>query len=241
LIHGPAHYRQTFQPENDGISVENRDRSIGMHEEDKKLETPSQPNRGGLSIVPGVRAGRSSKVVQCPVCSQQTEYTDGQEHCGMCGAGLMSVIAESPYSGHEPNLVPASHHIYHLRPAVRTVNERRHPRIPCRNVKACIKTAQGASVVVDLVNISRGGACFMSSAEFYPGTAVSIATHYIEGGHNIYQDGQIIRVQRMASATLPGVYAFEFLSQPRLRNIPEHVPGTLVEGSTGASADHAGV
>jgi hypothetical protein len=192
-----------------------------MHEDYKKRETPSTPNRIGLSIVPenGVRAdrrGTSQKVVQCAACAQPTDFTDGDGHCSMCGAGLNSEISESHYSGYEPNLVSNCHEIYHLKPTVRTVNERRHPRIPCRSVKACIKTEQGSSVVVSVVNISRGGICFTGVTEFCPGAPVTVATHYIEGGQNIYQDGQIIRVHCKGSATLPGVYAIEFYGkQPR--------------------------
>jgi hypothetical protein len=115
------------------------------------------------------------------------------------------------YAGYEPDLVPICHELYYLKPAVRTVNQRRYPRIPCRNVKACIRTEQGSSAVVNLVNMSRGGLCFTSEMEFCPGTRVSIATHFIEGGHNIFQDGRIIRVQSKGSATLPGEYAVEFV------------------------------
>jgi len=120
-------------------------------------------------------------------------------------------IGESSYSGHEPNLVPLSHEVYYLKPDERTVNERRHPRIPCRNVKACIKTEQGSSVVVSLVNMSRSGFFFTSLVEFTPGTPVSVATHFIEGGHNIFQDGRIVRVHSKGTATLPGEYAIELL------------------------------
>lgn len=186
----------------------------------KKSGTPSQPNPLGLSIVPesGVRSDRDSlsqKVMQCPTCAQQTD-AEGDDICEMCGTGLSSGVAEANYSGHEPNLVPNGQEVYHFKPTVRTVNERRHLRIPCRDVKACIKTEQGFSVVVNIVNISRGGVCFTGSTEFSPGTPVSIATHYIKGGHNIYQDGRIVRVHCKGSATLPGVYAVEFLRKPLL-------------------------
>jgi hypothetical protein len=93
-------------------------------------------------------------------------------------------------------------------------------RIPCRNVKALIKTGAGAGAVVDVVNISRGGVCFTSVEKFRLGTSVSIATHYIEGGHNIYQNGRIIRVEREASAMLPGEYAIEFLPERRSKVEP---------------------
>jgi hypothetical protein len=190
-----------------------------MQEENNILGMPSEPTRAGLSIVAvnGLRTDGGilrCKVVQCSVCMQQTEYTDGHENCEMCGAGLSS--GESAYSGYEPHFVPICPEVYLLTPLVRTVNERRYPRIPCRNVKACVKTALGSSIVVNVVNISRGGVCFTSAEKFCAETPVSIATHYIDGGQNIYQDGRIIRVQRRPTAMLPGEYAIEFLQRERL-------------------------
>jgi hypothetical protein len=175
---------------------------------------PSESTRCGLSIVPvnGLRTDRSGlscKVVQCSACLQQTEYTDGHNNCEICGAGLSS--GESAYSGFEPTLMHSAHDAYQITPTIRAVNERHYPRISCRNVKAGIKTAQGSIIIVDLLNISRGGLCFTSLSDFLSRTLVSIATHYIEGGHNIFQDGTIIRVQRRGSATILGEYAVEYL------------------------------
>lgn len=186
-----------------------------MREKSEKRGKPSKMNPVGLSIVPGngVRVNHrdeSPEVVQCPACAPQTNRSAGEGFCETCGVGLTAGSVEPNYSGYEPNLVPTGHEVYHLKPTVRTVNERRHPRIPCRSVKACIKTEHGSSFVVNVVNMSKSGICFTDDMEFSPGTRVSIATHYIEGGHNIYQDGQIIRVHCKGSATLPGVYAVEF-------------------------------
>jgi hypothetical protein len=97
-----------------------------------------------------------------------------------------------------------------MKPEVRTKNDRRHHRIPARKTQACIKTEGGENVIVNLVDISRGGACFTSYVNFQPGTPVLIATHYIEGGQNIFQLGRIVRVQHRAMATLPGEFAVEF-------------------------------
>lgn len=186
-----------------------------MAEGTSEHEKPAQLNRGGLSIVTvnGVRADRtgvSRKVMQCAACWQLTEYTD-HEYCQMCGAGLSVANSDVSYSGYEPNLLPACHEIYYLKPSIRTVNERQSPRIRCRNVKASIKTEQGTHVIVNLVNISRGGVCFISDVDFCPETPVSIATHYIEGGQNIYQSATIVRVQNRPTAVLPGEYAIEFV------------------------------
>jgi hypothetical protein len=187
----------------------------------------SLSNQAGLSIVCSrdARFGPSSKVVQCKVCAQQTEYTDNHAQCHACEAGLSLNIADSHYSGYEPTLVPTCHEVYMLKPAVRTVDERRYPRITCRNVRACINTEANAGVIVDLINISRGGVCFSSYAEFHPGTPVSIATHYIVGGQNIFQNGRIVRMQRSPSATAPGEYAIEF--SPNNGGMGVTIPGTL--------------
>jgi hypothetical protein len=130
---------------------------------------------------------------------------------------------KSSYSGHEPNLVVTGHDSYFVKPAVRTGESRRHHRIPCRNVKACIKTATGSNVIVELFNISRGGIYFSSAAHFLPGALVSIATHYIEGGSNVFQDGRIVRMQRKPSETEPGEFAAEFIHKWRLTVPGGHV------------------
>jgi hypothetical protein len=51
--------------------------------------------------------------------------------------------------------------------------------------------------------------CFRSAENFYPGTAVSVATHYIEGGQNIFQNGRIVRVCRPSGMTSAD-YGVEF-------------------------------
>lgn len=186
-------------------------------------------NRVGLSIVRSrdVRSGSrswSQKIVQCAACAQQTEYAE-DACCQFCGAGLSPENIESNYSGYEPNLVPTCHEVYLFEPTVRTVDERKHPRIPCRNVRACIKTEANPDVVVDVINVSRGGVCFSSYAEFHPGIPVSIATHYIVGGQNIFQNGRIVRMQRSPSATAPGEYAIEF--SPNNGGMGVTIPGTL--------------
>lgn len=110
------------------------------------------------------------------------------------------------YSGLDSELV-TGYESYNVRPAV---EKRAYPMIPCRNVKACIKTKQGERVVVDLVKISRGGVCFISFATLTIGTLVSIATHYVEGGENIYQEGRINRAWHKHTEMLPSEYVIEF-------------------------------
>jgi hypothetical protein len=127
----------------------------------------------------------------------------------MCGEGLA-------YSGHQPEGLVAPQEIdpygepYNVEPAVRTGNERRHPRIPSRNAQACVRT-QFRSIVVNVTNVSRNGFCFRSTEKFWKGTLVSVATYYIEGGQNIFQKGKIVRVRPSPSGLLTE-YGVEFLS-----------------------------
>jgi hypothetical protein len=108
-----------------------------------------------------------------------------------------AAVAAQPVSGHDD-------------PAVKPVNRRRQPRVPCRKVRAYVITDDVPGVVVDVVDVSRGGLCFVSFEQFLPQTAVSIATHYIEGGQNIFQDGLIVRARPRRSGTMPTEYAVEF-------------------------------
>jgi hypothetical protein len=188
-----------------------------MSREYSELGTPALPNRVGLSIIyeNGKRADRqrSRQVVQCSACFQMTEYTEENAICELCGAQINA--SSSTYSGHELDaLVVTGHESFLVKPA----KERRHPRVPCRKVKACIKTEKAASVVVDVVNISRNGLCFLTFEQFCPGTAVSIATHYIEGGQNIFQNGQVIRVQQRPVSNRPGEYEVELSFNQRPDN-----------------------
>lgn len=184
----------------------------------------SQRNQVGLSIVhrKGMRTsspGLSPLVEHRAVCSHQNEYKDSRGNCQACGTALRLNVANSQYLGYEPNLMPSSHEVYFLKPTVRTADQRRYPRVPCRNVRAYIKTELDSGVIVDLINMSRGGVCFSSHAEFYPGTPVSIATHYMEGGQNIFQNGRIVRMQRSPSARAAGEYAIEFSSTGKRASI----------------------
>jgi hypothetical protein len=193
----------------------------------------SLPNQAGLSIVrrQGMRTNNppfSQVVVQCAVCAHHDEYRDGCANCQVRGAALRLNVANSHYLGYEPDLVPSCHEVYRLKPAVPTVDQRRYPRLPCRNIRACIKAELNSGVIVNLINISRGGVCFSSYAEFYPGTPVSIATHYMEGGQNIFQNGRIVRIQRSPSASASGEYAIEFSSTDKR----SHISGAPASGHT---------
>jgi len=101
------------------------------------------------------------------------------------------------------------HDHFDVRPPART-NRRAYPRIPFRKTKACVKSQGVPDVIVDVVDISRGGICFVSAEQFYVGTPVSVAPHYIEGGLNIFQDGRIVRVHHGESDCLTDMLLTEY-------------------------------
>jgi hypothetical protein len=75
--------------------------------------------------------------------------------------------------------------------------------------------AAGKTYIVEVANVSRGGACFVTFDRLTQGESVSVAVHYVEGGQNIFQNARIVRTRPRPSGSLPTEYAVEF------------VPGTL--------------
>jgi hypothetical protein len=128
--------------------------------------------------------------MRCSICLQLTTYTDGNAYCSVCGARL--TLSSPIYSGREPEDIITGNNGSRLRHSARSADARHFPRIPCRNVKACIQTEEAASFVVDVVNLSRGGLCFLSIDQFAPGTPASVAVHYVKGGQNIFQKGRVV-------------------------------------------------
>lgn len=51
--------------------------------------------------------------------------------------------------------------------------------------------------------------CFATFEQFRPEARISIATHYTEGGQNIFQDGRIIWTREMEPG-MPPEYGVEF-------------------------------
>lgn len=145
--------------------------------------------------------------MRCSICLQLTTYTDGNAYCSVCGARL--TLSSPIYSGREPDAILTSNDGSCLRKADRSGDARRFPRIPCRNVKACIRTEEAAGFVVDVVNISRGGLCFLSVDQFAPGTPAAVAMHYVKGGQNIFQKGRVVWTQER-TLDLPSQHGVEF-------------------------------
>lgn len=77
------------------------------------------------------------------------------------------------------------------------------------NIKGGIDR-DGDTDIVDVIHISRIGVSFRSTQEYSEGTPVSIATHYVRGGQNIYQSGVVVNVRRKPCDDLFGEYDIQF-------------------------------
>lgn len=133
----------------------------------------------------------------CPRCRDRAEFrrfSDKQDYAG----------------GEELNLVPAGHDVYHLRPPRRIVNERAHVRITSKTSQVCIRIPGKEDDIVPMLNLSKGGLGFASHVEYEPGTAISVAVHYVDGGNNLFQPGRIVRVHRKNLPMVPGEYGVKF-------------------------------
>ncbi len=124
-----------------------------------------------------------------------------------------SVSSGLNYSGDEPEGFVTDHDPCQTSPPAAMpntikVNLRRHLRVFCRSARACIRT-ESESVIANLTNISRSGLCFRTSEKFNSGATISIATHYIEGGENIFQSARIVRVRHSPSGNFAD-YGVEF-------------------------------
>jgi hypothetical protein len=171
-----------------------------------EVDSDAVRNKNGLSII--YENGARTNESETPCAPQNFAYAESSLQSSR--TDYYGSHGETTYSGYEPNLIPLCHEIYTLRPDSFITDQRRHPRISPKNVKACIELSNEKAIVVDVVNVSRGGVCFRSSVNFDVGSLIAVATHYIEGGQNIFQDGRIVRVQQQPTASTPGKYAVEF-------------------------------
>jgi hypothetical protein len=80
------------------------------------------------------------------------------------------------------------------RPPARVVNKRKHVRIGISRAKACIQRPEAHDQTVELINVSRGGACFRTEAVLPLGTWVRIAAPFTVGSSNIFVAARIVRI-----------------------------------------------
>jgi hypothetical protein len=137
-------------------------------------------------------------VRQCPCCRAQSGFTPPCERTGVYD------------SAQDPNLVVSGHHIYHLRPAKKEINEREYRRV-LTSARALIRISGREDEIVDVLDESRGGLRFESPTNYEIGIEMEIAMHYVRGGNNIFQKGKLVRKQRRPTESWAGEYGVMFL------------------------------
>jgi hypothetical protein len=75
-------------------------------------------------------------------------------------------------------------------------------------VRACINTGAATSAIGDMPNVSRNGVCLRTFEQLRPEALVSIATYYIEGSQNIFQNGRVVWTRYIESGV--SEYGIEF-------------------------------
>jgi hypothetical protein len=82
---------------------------------------------------------------------------------------------------------------------------RRHKRIRLPNAKGCIELPDKGRDIVEVVNVSKSGACIRSKNLYPLGTWIRIAVPYTIGALNIFQSGRIVRLVDVDSRREYGV------------------------------------
>ena len=147
-----------------------------------------------------LRANRQV-LLPCPVCNRPefwspAEATTLHEEVHIERFYLDDqVVAATTSVECDPNLVPiASLQDADLfRPSPRA-ERRRHKRVSLPKAKACIELPGTERDIIDIIDVSRGGACVRSANSYPIGSWIRIACPYTIGGSNIFQSARIVRV-----------------------------------------------
>lgn len=162
--------------------------------------------------------------LECPQCAQQEDVhldiIEGMVYdanralarwCEHCHLTTLWRLAEVPENTEIlSDKVALADQISTLKRKPRTLNERRHPRIPLRNARACITRPGKEDDVVDVHDLSRGGVRFSSFTNYQVGTWVRVAVPFTEGATNIFVEGRIVRTHARPCSGLPGEFAIQF-------------------------------
>ena len=82
---------------------------------------------------------------------------------------------------------------------------RKYRRVYISRSKACVLLPNQEQEIVDLLNVSRGGASFRSGKVYSVGCSIQIAAPTIMGAHNIFVLGKVVRVMYTESGLEYGV------------------------------------
>jgi len=149
----------------------------------------------------------------CPRCCERTRWRqerggNQQQH----SRGHLTSSSPGADPGQPASVLPLAGYIEPLQPQPRTKNERKNARIELKGAKACVQTPVRGTDIVLVVNMSKGGLCFVSSKRYQRGDWMKVAAPYTAGGNNIFVPAEIVRVHRRMADGMPGEYALVFRS-----------------------------
>ncbi|HWR17781.1 MAG TPA: PilZ domain-containing protein [Terriglobales bacterium] len=132
---------------------------------------------------------------ECEVCKQETLW---QKPVLLGDNGLVT--------GSESYLSPLSA----PERKARKVNDRKHPRVALKNIKACLKRQGYDDDVVDVLDMSRGGIRFLSLVDYPPDTQITVAVPYMSDGANVFLPAKIARVRCRPTLDIPGEFGLQY-------------------------------
>jgi hypothetical protein len=150
----------------------------------------------------------------CPRCCERTLWRQERgANRQQWSNGPLPDSSSGSVSGEPVSGLPLASHIERLRPKPRTKDDRKSRRIQLKGAKACLQTPVRGTDVAVVVDISKGGLRFVSSKNYERGDWLRVAVPYTEGGTNIFVPAEIVRIEKRAAGSMPGVYALKFRSQ----------------------------
>ena len=171
-------------------------------------DLPGDVTLAGLDFLVYEATGTIART--CPLCRERTRWTTTR------GAAQPRTKASlpPPTSGGETRqtfpALPLATPIEPLNSRPRGQEERRSARIQLKGAKACVETPVRGTDIVVVVNMSKGGLCFVSSKRYERGDWMKVAVPYTPGGNNIFVPAEIVRVHKSAGHGFPGEYALVF-------------------------------
>jgi hypothetical protein len=132
----------------------------------------------------------------CEACAKATVWKATPQEMSDGGAAAGAVQPGEP--GVE-TLVP------------RTRNDRKFIRVRMK-LRACIRHPELGDDVVECLDVSRGGVCFMSSKLYSKGDLIEAAVPYLPGQANIFTRAKIANVRRAATEEGLNKYGVSYFS-----------------------------
>jgi hypothetical protein len=191
----------------------------------------SKVNLWGINFPPLTEADRAlfRLLLECNVClEREIVYLDELEsevfeanqqitrQCESCNEGTVWQRAPHDLPGSDAKTVAEQKK---ERAELRvwfagTKNDRKHVRVQMK-ITACIRQPgfQGEEVV-PVMNISRGGLCFVSGSVYFPGSNLEVAAPYTKGAANVFVPSRVVRVEKLDSQKSTK-YGVAYLRDPR--------------------------